>query len=105
MSNTKLIASAAIRGAYKIAQRVEKKYAEVLKKYGPDQEIGFTDTAYYLPIIYAMLGIPVKTLGDCQQVFLRARKLLPPLVKEVHPLPYLAPALDAGMATLFYEEV
>ncbi len=103
--STKIIASAAIRGAHKIAYRVEKKYVEVLKKYGPDQEIGFTDTAYYLPIIYSMLGIPVKNLGDCQQVFIRARKLLPPLVKDKNPLPYLAPALDAGMATLFYEEI
>jgi acetyl-CoA synthase len=52
-----------------------------------------------------MLGIPVKNLGDCQLVFQRCRTLLPPLVKEKHHLPYLAPALDAGMATLFYEEV
>ncbi|MCP4717638.1 MAG: CO dehydrogenase/CO-methylating acetyl-CoA synthase complex subunit beta [Deltaproteobacteria bacterium] len=102
---SKIITSAAIRGAHKIAYRVETKYAEVLKKYGPDQEIAITDTAYFLPIIFAMLGIPVKTLGDCQKVFLRARKLIPPLVKEKHPLPYLAPALDAGMATLFYEEI
>ncbi len=66
---SKIICSAAIRGAHKIAYRVEKKYADVLKKYGPDQEIAFTDTAYFLPIIYSMLGIPVKNLGDCQQVF------------------------------------
>ena len=102
---SKIITSAAIRGAHKIAYRVEKKYAEVLKKYGPEQEISLTDTAYYLPIIYSMLGIPVENLGDCQLVFQRARKLLPKLVKEHHHLPYLAPALDAGMATLFYEEI
>ena len=102
---SKIIASAAIRGAHKIAARVEKKYAEVLKKYGPEKEIGFPDTAYYLPIIYAMLGIPVKNLGDCQLVFQRARRLLPPPVHENTHLPYLAPALDAGMATLFYEEI
>jgi len=102
---SKIIASAAIRGAHKIAHRVEKKYAEALARYGPGQQIGFPDTAYYLPIIYSMLGIPVKNLGDCQLVFQRSRALLPPLVKEAHHLPYLAPALDAGMATLFYEEV
>ena len=102
---SKIIASAAIRGAHKIAARVEKKYAEVLQKYGTDKEIGFPDTAYYLPIIYAMLGIPVKNLGDCQLVFQRARRLLPPPVHEKNHLPYLAPALDAGMATLFYEEI
>ncbi len=102
---SKIISSAAIRGAHKIAQRVEKKYAEALQKYGPSQEISFPNTGYYLPIIYAMLGIPVETLGDCQQVFTRARRLLPPPVKENLHLPYLAPALDAGMVTLFYEEV
>jgi len=102
---SKIICSAAIRGAHKIAYRVEKKYADILKKYGPDQEIAFPDTAYFLPIIYSMLGIPVQNLGDCQQVFQRCRKLLPPLVKAQMALPYLAPALDAGMATLFYEEI
>jgi len=102
---SKIIASAAIRGAHKIAARVEKKYAEVLKKYGVAHSIGFPNTAYYLPVIYAMLGIPVKTLGDCQLVFKKARRLLPAPVTEQTHLPYLAPALDAGMAALFYQEI
>ncbi|RLG23103.1 CO dehydrogenase/CO-methylating acetyl-CoA synthase complex subunit beta, partial [Methanosarcinales archaeon] len=102
---SKIIMSAAIRGAHKIVNRVEKKYKEVLEKYGPDQEIGFPDTAYYLPIIYGITGIPVKTLGDCQPVLRRCRQLLPPPVKEKAHLPYLAPALDAGMATLWAEEI
>ncbi|MEE8204456.1 MAG: acetyl-CoA decarbonylase/synthase complex subunit alpha/beta, partial [Dehalococcoidales bacterium] len=33
------------------------------------------------------------------------QSLLPPPVRENHPLPYLAPALDAGMATFFAEEI
>ena len=102
---SKIICSAAIRGAHKIVNRVEKKYKEVLEKYGPDQEIGFPDTAYYLPIIYGITGIPVKTLGDCQPVLRRCRQLLPPPVKEKAHLPYLGPALDAGMATLWAEEI
>ncbi len=61
---SKIIASAAIRGAHKIATRVEKKYAEVLGKYGPEQEIGFPDTAYYLPIIYSLTGIKVTDLVE-----------------------------------------
>ncbi|MCX8012577.1 MAG: CO dehydrogenase/CO-methylating acetyl-CoA synthase complex subunit beta, partial [Desulfobacterota bacterium] len=94
-----------MRGAHKIVTRVEKKYKEVLEKYGPNQEIGFPDTAYYLPIIYGITGIPVKTLGECQLVLRRCREILPPPVKEKHHLPYLAPALDAGMATLWAEEI
>ncbi len=35
----------------------------------------------------------------------RCKALLPPLVKERTWLPYLAPALDAGMATFFAEEI
>ena len=34
---SKIIASAAIRGAQKIFDKVETKYKEVLEKYGPDQ--------------------------------------------------------------------
>lgn len=102
---SKIIASAAIRGAHKIITRVERTYQRVLAAYGPEQEIGFPDTAYYLPIIYGILGIAVKTLGDCQPVLRRCRAILPPPVKETHHLPYLAPALDAGMATLWAEEI
>ncbi|MCX8042683.1 MAG: acetyl-CoA decarbonylase/synthase complex subunit alpha/beta [Desulfobacterota bacterium] len=102
---SKIIASAAIRGAYTIAARVEQKYAAVLQQYGPEQSIGFPNTAYFLPVIYAILGIPVTTLGDCQLVFKKARRLLPAPVSQTTHLPYLAPALDAGMATLFYQEI
>ena len=101
---SKIIASAGIRGAHKIVGRVEKKYEETLKKYGPDQKVGFPNTGYFLPIIYGMLGIPVETLGDMKPVLERAKNLLPPMVKEKVHLPYLGPALDAGMATFFVEE-
>ncbi len=102
---SKIIAAAAIRGAHKIIERAEKEYDQALKKWGPEQEVGFPDTAYYLPTIYAILGVPVKQLGDMKPVLERCRSLLPPLVKETNALPYLAPALDAGMATLFAEEI
>ena len=102
---SKIIASAAIRGAHKIYNRVLDKYKNAVEKYGPDQKIGFPDTGYYLPIIYGMLGIPVETLGDCAKVLLKCQQLIPPPVKEGVHLPYLAPTLDAGMATLFAEEI
>ena len=67
--------------------------------------MGFPNTAYYLPVIYAILGIPVKNLADLKPVLDRCRSLMPPLVKEKVALPYLAPALDAGMVTFFAEEI
>ncbi|MCK5514749.1 MAG: CO dehydrogenase/CO-methylating acetyl-CoA synthase complex subunit beta, partial [Deltaproteobacteria bacterium] len=102
---SKIIASAAIRGAHKIYNRTLEKYKNAVDKYGPDQKIGFPNTGYYLPVIYGMLGIPVETLGDCAKVLLKCQQLIPAPVKEGAHLPYLAPALDAGMATFFVEEI
>ena len=102
---SKIIASAAIRGAYKIIGRAEDKWNQAMDKWGANEPVGFPNTAYYLPINYGILGAKVEKLGDMQPVLERCRSLLPPLVKEVHPLPYLAPALDAGMATFFAEEL
>ena len=102
---SKIICSAAIRGAYKIVGRAEAMYREALEKWGPKQEVGFPNTAYYLPVIYGILGIPVKTVEDMKPVLDKCKAILPPLVKENVHLPYLAPALDAGMATFFAEEI
>jgi acetyl-CoA synthase len=102
---SKIIASAAIRGAHKIYQRAEEKIKEALEKYGPEHEVGFPNTAYYLPIIYAITGIGVSKLKDMRQILDICKRLIPPPVKEKTPLPYLAPALDAGMATFFAEEM
>ncbi len=102
---SRIICSAAIRGAHKIVDMAEEKYEEALKKYGPEKEVAFPNTAYFLPIIYSMLGAKVQTLGDMKDIFQECRKLLPPLVTDSLWLPYLAPALDSGMATFFAEEM
>ncbi len=102
---SKIICSAAIRGAHKIVDMAEEKYEEALKKYGPEHDVAFPNTAYYLPIIYSMLGAEVKQLGDMKDIFQECRTLLPAPVSDDVWLPYLAPALDAGMATFFAEEM
>jgi acetyl-CoA synthase len=102
---SKIIASAAIRGAYKIIDNAEKKWKEAMDKWGAKEPVGFPNTAYYLPVIYGILGNKVEKLGDMEPVLKRCKDLLPPPVREHYPLPYLAPALDAGMATLFAEEL
>ena len=102
---SKIIASAAIRGAHKIVGQAEKKWQEAMDRWGANEPVGFPNTAYYLPIIYGILGDKVEKLGDMESVLKKCRTLLPPPVKEEHPLPYLAPALDAGMATFFAEEI
>ncbi|MDO8132291.1 MAG: CO dehydrogenase/CO-methylating acetyl-CoA synthase complex subunit beta, partial [Candidatus Brocadiales bacterium] len=102
---SKIICSAAIRGTYKIIEKADKKLSEATAQKGRDCNVEFPNTAYYLPIIYSMTGIAVKTLADCEYVMGVARSMLPPLPAEKHWVPYLGHTLDAGMATLFAEEI
>ena len=102
---SKIILSAAIRGAHKIVDMAEEKYEAALKKYGPEQEVSYPNTAYFLPVIYSMLGAKVENLGDMKDIFKETRGLLPELVTDNIWIPYLGPGLDAGMATYFAEEM
>ena len=102
---SKVIASVAINGAYKIVEKAEARWKMAMEKWGENEPIGFPNTAYYLPVIYGMLGYKIEKLGDIEFVLKKCRALLPPPVKKIHPLPYLGNALDAGMATFFAEEI
>jgi len=102
---SKIIASAAIRGAHKIFDQADQKWQQAMDKWGANEPVGFPNTAYYLPVIYGILGEKVEKLGDMEKILKRCKSLLPPPVREEHPLPYLAPALDAGMVTFFAEEI
>ncbi len=102
---SKLVAFAAIQGAYNIVSQVEGEYKKALETFNADTPVGFPNTAYYLPVIYSLLGIKVEKLEDMKQVLEVARKLLPPHIKGMNHLPYLGPLLDAGMAALFCFEI
>jgi acetyl-CoA synthase len=102
---SKIIASAGIRGAHKTVARARKAFDEAREAHGGNTEVGFPNTGYYLPCIYGLLGRKVEKLDDMAPVFDQCDILLPRLVKgDVH-LPYLGPALDAGMAALFAQEM
>jgi len=98
---SKIILSAAIRGARAIVDRVEKKVSDAIEKHGENKEVKLPNTGYYLPVIYGILGHKVEKLGDMKPVLEKCRSLLPPPVTEKLWLPYLGQGLDAGMATLF----
>ncbi len=102
---SKIIASAAIRGAHKIVANAEEKVKKAIDKHGEKQEIGFPNTGYYLPITYGITGKKVENLKDAMDVIGMCKKLLPPAPKANNPLPYLAPALDAGMVNFWATEV
>ncbi|MCM8788685.1 MAG: CO dehydrogenase/CO-methylating acetyl-CoA synthase complex subunit beta, partial [Candidatus Omnitrophica bacterium] len=102
---SKIIAASAIKGAHRIVNMAETEWKNAMDQFGSSQEVSFPETAYYLPIIYGILGIPVKKLGEMEKVFNICRRLLPEPPAEQCHLPYLGPVLDAGMATLFAEEM
>ena len=102
---SKLVAFAAVQGAYNIVSQVEGEYKKALDTFNADTKVGFPNTAYYLPVIYSLLGIKVERLEDMQKVLAVVRKLLPPHIKGMNHLPYLGPLLDAGMAALFSFEL
>ncbi len=102
---SKIVAANVIAGAHKVYEKARKKYEQAVKKYGKKKEIAFPNTGYYLPVIYGILGFPVKNLGDAGVVLDRSEQLIPPPIREKAHLPYLGPVLDAGMASLFNYEI
>ena len=102
---SKIIAAAAIRGAHKIAGQAEDILRQTIREKGRDCRVEFPNTGYYIPIIYSMTGRAVQKLADFEEVMQEIKTLLPPAVDDDLWLPYLGQALDAGMATLFAEEI
>ena len=102
---SKIIASAAIRGAHKITKQAQEILARAIKEKGKDCHVEFPNTGYYIPIIYSMIGQAVEKLADFKEVMDEINGLLPPPVDDDLWVPYLGQALDAGMATLFAEEI
>lgn len=102
---SKIIASAAIRGAHKLAQQAREILDKAVKEKGADCDVALPNTGYYVPIIYSMTGIAVEKLSDFETVFEQINDLLPPQVDQDIWVPYLGHTLDAGMAALFAEEV
>ena len=102
---SKIIASAAIRGSHRLVAQAEQMLEKAIAEKGKDFVFEFPDTAYYLPMIYAITGFPVRTLGDMKEALNYAKELLHEEPEEHLWRPYLGEALDSGMATLFAEEI
>lgn len=102
---SKIVAAAAIRGAHKIMKEAEEFLNKAIKEKGKEQKVEFPETAYFLPMAYALLGIEVKNLGDMVPVLKEAKLLLREEPSQSLWLPYLGDTLDSGIATLLGEEI
>lgn len=102
---SKIIATAAIRGAHKYVEKAEKKLDATIEEKGPEKEVAFPNTNYYLPLILSLTGVEVKTLNDMKESLIKARDLLPQVPEKNLWTPYLGDALDAGITTLISQEI
>lgn len=102
---SKVVAEAVIRGSRDIFKQASDFLDKAIKEKSPDQKIGFPETAFFLPMANALLGARVETLKDIKPILEHAQSLLPKLPSDKVWLPYLGDALNAGMSTLFCEEI
>lgn len=102
---SKIIASAAIRGGHEIYGQAEAFYQKARAEKGEQVAVGFPDTAYFLPMAHALMGLNIETLDQMRPVLDHAKDLLGPAPSDKLWFPYLGTALDAGIATLLSEEI
>lgn len=102
---SKIVAAAAIRGAHEIFKEASLFLDKAIKEKGPQQKVGFPETAFYFPLANALLNAKVETLKDALPILEHAKSLLPKEPSEKLWLPYLGDALNAGMSALFCEEI
>jgi acetyl-CoA synthase len=101
---SKIIATAAIRGAHKLVGQAEESLAKAIELKGKDAKVEYPNTAYYLPVILMLLGQKVEKVGDLEESLQEAKKLLGEIPTDELWLPYLGETLDSGAATLIAEE-
>ena len=102
---SKIVATAAIRGAHAVVNECASFLERAIREKGKEASVEFPETAYFLPMICALLGEEVKQVGDMVPILEYTRGLLHEVPSESVWLPYLGHTLDAGVATLFAEEM
>ena len=56
--------------------QVENLVSEKIKEKGENTEIGFPETAYFLPLIYSVTGFEVRQLKDLKNVLEKSKSLI-----------------------------
>jgi acetyl-CoA synthase len=102
---SKIIATAAIRGAHKLVEHAEKSLKKAIEAKGKDAPVAYPGTAYFLPIMLLFLGQKVQKLGDLEESLHEAKKLLGDIPTDNLWLPYLGETLNSGVAALLAEEI
>jgi acetyl-CoA synthase len=94
------------KGAKKIFDLTNQELSKAVTEYGENKEIGFPDTAYYLPLINALLNIEINKLADCKNVLMQIEKLMKNEAADNGlKIEAVGGLLNLGLATIFSEEI
>ena len=102
---SELVVNLAKSGAKKVFDETKTAVENFIKQKGASCKIEFPETAFFLPIIYGLLGYEVKTAGDLLLPMEKAKKLLENEKSGGLWLSQLDSALNAGISTLICEEI
>lgn len=93
------------KGAEAVLNLADSALKDMISKHGLSKELIFPDTAFYLPVAFALLGKEVNNLKDAQDVLTSARGLLDNKGAGTLNIPELGGLLNIGLATLLSAEV
>jgi acetyl-CoA synthase len=102
---SEIIAKLGKKGTGDVLGLAEDALKGAIEKSGKTKEIGFPDTAFYLPTAFALLGKEVKTLEGAKDVLLDARNLYENKPAGSFNIPELGGLLNLGVSTLLSAEV
>jgi len=94
-----------IRGSKHFVDWAARDLDAAIAEHGEDLPVAFPETAYSLPMAYALMGLEVSKIGQLRPIVEHCRELLPAQPSEKLWLPYLGDGLDAGAATMLSQEV
>jgi len=102
---SELIAKLGKKGAGDVLALAEDTLKDAIEKLGKTKEIGFPDTAFYLPTAFALLGKEVKTIEGAKDILLDAKNLYENKPAGTFNIPELGGLLNLGVSTLLSAEV
>lgn len=93
------------KGASGVVSLAENTLKDAINKFGAGKEISFPNTAFYLPVSFALLGREVKTLKDAEDVLKDARVLSEGRGSGGLDIKELGGLFNMGISTLLSAEV
>ncbi len=94
-----------VQGAESLLSMCGSMLQETAATYGNQRCFEFPDTAYHLPMIYALTGLAVKNVADMEVALARAQELVAGIRERHGGISVLGDALEAGLAAHFAVEL